>query len=306
MEKTTNKLVSIIIPTYRGQMLLSRAINSALSQTYNNIEVIVVDDNNPDTHDRLETERVMGGFIDNTKVRYIKHEKNKNGSAARNTGVKKSNGEYVAFLDDDDEFLPLKIETMVSRLETLPLKWGAAYSNYEVVRPNGQRLHYSEKKEGPLLKEALMRNLMIAAGSNLLVRKSVFDELNGFDESFKRNQDLEFLVRLLQKYNIAYVEDLGLIVHQQNKISSTDFKVLTNQYLDTFGKSIKSFSEKDQLQIKKMIYLQVFRYELFRKRNIHDAYYVIKKNHISLFLAGRYVFHLIARYFTRSVKGFNL
>lgn len=305
MKRNTNKLVSIIIPTYKGNTFLKRAINSALSQSYSNIEVIVVDDNNPDTQDRLETERVMGAFIDNPMVRYIKHEKNKNGSAARNTGVKNSKGEYLAFLDDDDELLPSKIESMVSRLEDLPLEWGAAYSNYEVIRPNGQRLHYGEKKEGALLKDALMRNLMIAAGSNLLVRKSVFNELNGFDESFKRNQDLEFLVRLLKEYKIAYVDNLGLIVHQQIKISHADFKELTNKYLETFDEAIKTFPDKEQCQIKTMLCLQVFRYDFFRKK-IHGAFNVIKDNKVSLLLAARYLFHLMGRYFTKSIKGFDL
>ena len=303
---TNDKLVSIIIPTYKGNSFLGRAVSSALLQTYSNVEVIVVDDNNPETMERFETERVMDSFKDNTKVKYIKHERNRNGSAARNTGVRFSHGEYVAFLDDDDEYMPSKIESMVSKMETLSMVWGAAYSNYDVIRPNGQKLHYGEAKEGALLKDALMRNLMIAAGSNLLVRKSVFSELNGFDESFKRNQDLEFLVRLLQKHRLAYVKDLGLIVHQQNKVSSTDFIELTNQYLKTFGDFIKAFPDGDQEKIKNNIYLQVLRYELFSKKSIIGAYKVLKNYNIPLFLAGRYLFHLMDRYLTRSVRGFDL
>ena len=148
---TNDKLVSIIIPTYKGNSFLGRAVSSALLQTYSNVEVIVVDDNNPETMERFETERVMDSFKDNTKVKYIKHERNRNGSAARNTGVRFSHGEYVAFLDDDDEYMPSKIESMVSKMETLSMVWGAAYSNYDVIRPNGQKLHYGEAKEGALL-----------------------------------------------------------------------------------------------------------------------------------------------------------
>ena len=123
-------LVSIIIPTYKRPDTLDRAINSVLNQTYKNIEVIVVDDNNPDTEARSKTEHIMSVYADNPRVRYIKHEKNKNGSAARNTGARYSQAKYVAFLDDDDEFFPEKIEAQVKRLEELPDEYAVCYRRW--------------------------------------------------------------------------------------------------------------------------------------------------------------------------------
>ena len=92
-----NQLISIIIPTYGRPTTLKRSIDSVLSQTYSKIEIIVVDDNNPDTESRKETEEVMSTFSD-SRIKYLKHEHNKNGSAARNTGIRKASGKYIGIL----------------------------------------------------------------------------------------------------------------------------------------------------------------------------------------------------------------
>ena len=81
-------LVSIVIPTYSRPLYLKRCIESVLNQTYSNIEIFVVDDNNPDTEFRRDTEKIMSEYLNHKNVTYLQHECNKNGSAARNTGWK--------------------------------------------------------------------------------------------------------------------------------------------------------------------------------------------------------------------------
>ena len=93
------KRVSIIIPTYKNRGGLTTSVDSAIRQTYQNIEVIIVDDNPPDSEERHFTEQIMEGYLADPRVRYIKHAENKNGAAARNTGINSSTGEYIAFLD---------------------------------------------------------------------------------------------------------------------------------------------------------------------------------------------------------------
>ena len=105
-----NHLVSVIIPTYKRSDMLPRAIASVLGQTYQNIQVVVVDDNNPDTEWRETTSKKMEAYADDSRVKYVCHEQNMNGSVARNTGIHESDGDIVCFLDDDDWFLPTKIE----------------------------------------------------------------------------------------------------------------------------------------------------------------------------------------------------
>ena len=96
------ELVSVIIPTYKRSEMLPRAVESALNQTYSNIEVVVVDDNDPESTWRKDTSERMLQFKNDNRVKYICHEKNSNGSVARNTGIKNSAGSIIAFLDDDD------------------------------------------------------------------------------------------------------------------------------------------------------------------------------------------------------------
>ena len=96
-----NNLVTIVIPTYKRPDQLKRVIDSCLSQTYSNVEIIVVDDNYPETEYRKATEKVMH-LYNNKNIKYIKHDKNRNGSAARNTGLANATGKYITFVDDDD------------------------------------------------------------------------------------------------------------------------------------------------------------------------------------------------------------
>ena len=183
-------LVSVIIPTYKRPDVLERAIDSVLNQTYERIEVIVVDDNAPYTSSRVETELVMGKYKGNGKVKYIQHPENRNGSAARNTGISQANGKYIAFLDDDDEFLERKLELQVLRLEELGESWGVCYTHF-VRKKNGRLLDGGiEQREGLLTAEILKGSFYISAGSNLLVRKDLVETIGGFNESFRDDKIL--------------------------------------------------------------------------------------------------------------------
>src|SRR5699024_9821532 len=99
MRERFEPLVSIIIPTYGRPFVLDKAIKSVLNQNYNNYELIIVDDNNPGTEFRKSTEDLMENYKKHSKVTYLKHSKNMNASAARNTGIMKSSGDYLCFLD---------------------------------------------------------------------------------------------------------------------------------------------------------------------------------------------------------------
>ena len=133
-----NPLVSIIMPTYKGTDNICIAIDAALRQTYDNIEIIVVDDNGEGTENQIETEKLLQKYIKDNKIRYIRHKKNINGSAARNTGMKVSSGKYISFLDDDDDVLmPEKIEKQVRLFEQLDDGFGLVYCSGYVVKSTG-------------------------------------------------------------------------------------------------------------------------------------------------------------------------
>lgn len=180
--------VSVIIPTYKRSEMLSRAIDSVLSQTYKNVEVVVVDDNNPDTDWRKNTADTMQKYVNDLRVKYVCHEKNMNGSVARNTGIKSATGEIVAFLDDDDWYLPTKIEKQVKYLLDNP-KYRAVYCGW----------HRDGKTELPTAEGDLSYNLLsgdhIIYTNAIMMWKTDAIACGGWDETFKRHQEAAYLLR---------------------------------------------------------------------------------------------------------------
>ena len=109
LKETQNELISVIIPSYNSGKFLGEAIESVVNQTYKNIEIIVINDGSTDNTEEIAKKWQKR----DERVRYLKHKENKGPSAARNTGIKNSRGEYIAFLDDDDEWLPEKLERVI-------------------------------------------------------------------------------------------------------------------------------------------------------------------------------------------------
>ena len=179
------KLVSIIIPTYKNRGKLRYAVDSVLSQEDVQIEVIVVDDNVPHSDERTNTERLMSTYSCDHRVRYIKHSENKNGAAARNTGINESRGDYIAFLDDDDLFLPGKLIKQLSFLENHP-DYDAVYC---FAGRDGKRLGRTAF-EGDVTKQLLLLNTFMQT-SCLMFKREAICAIGGFDDSFCRHQDYE-------------------------------------------------------------------------------------------------------------------
>src|SRR5262249_34375929 len=125
--------VSVIIPTHNRAKSLQAAITSVLNQTYRDFEIIVVDDASKDN-----TEHVVRRFRDE-RIKYIRCAVNKGEAGARNKGVKASAADYIAFLDDDDEWLPRKLELQVALMDSCSLKVGGVYSGYvEIDKTTGR------------------------------------------------------------------------------------------------------------------------------------------------------------------------
>lgn len=206
-----NKLVSVIIPSYSRPNNICRAIDSVLNQTYQPIEIIVVDDNGIGTDFQRQTEHVLSKYIRTNKIIYIKHETNKNGSAARNTGFKASNGYYINFLDDDDEFVKTKIEKQVAILEMHP-EYDACYCNTEV---HGLKriVHTHYQNNGNLCFELLTGKTSFNT-STILIKRTAVEDINGWDESFLRHQDTEFLVRFYRNHMICGTNNNEFLLKQ--------------------------------------------------------------------------------------------
>ena len=219
-----NSLVSIIIPSYGGAGLLSRCINSVLVQTYPEIEVIVVDDNGIGTPHQIETARIMSQYQKDNRVKYICHEKNINGSAARNTGFRSSCGEFIAFLDDDDEYNKDFIRSQVQNLKGTSNEYAISYSSFNLCS-NGTIISTVKAfKQGDLLYDFLIHSFEMPT-SSMLFKRCVVEEFGGFDETFKRHQDWEFVTRILSKYKVIANDIIGYRRHLIFRNSTNDPKI---------------------------------------------------------------------------------
>ena len=232
--------ISVIIPTYKNRGSLENSIKSVLEQDYKGLlEIIVVDDNNPNTTEREATEKLMSRYKNDAKVIYIKHEKNSNGAAARNTGISHARGKYIAFLDDDDFFLNGKISMQASYLDSHP--------DFDAVYCFAKRgKHYCSQRviEGDGTRDILMLDSNFFTPS-LMFRKESLYKINGFDESFRRHQDYELLLRFFAAgYKIGCVPEILIeIGKNQGENIPTGEKV--NQLKSYFFEKFKSFIEKE-------------------------------------------------------------
>lgn len=239
-------MISVIIPTYGLPTGLLSAIRSVLSQTCHDLELIVVDDNNPSTEAREQTETILSSISD-SRIKYIRHPKNLNGANARNTGIKAAHGEYVAFLDSDDEYLPTRLEKCLAALSMADECFAGVYSGCEFRR--GGRTYHVVKSvpSGNFLVQTLATNFMFCTGSNLFVRRKVVDELNGFDGSFLRHQDYEFLVRIFERYSLIGLDEPLVIKNNENvNVPNIQKQIdIKKQYLEKFNYLLKTLSQED-------------------------------------------------------------
>lgn len=268
--------VSVIIPTYGKPLFLEKSIKSVLNQTEKSIELIVVDDNNPDTDARKQTEKLLKQYLQDSRVTYIKHDKNRNGSVARNTGIKQAKGKYIAFLDSDDEYLPTRIEKCYHIMEKSSPKVAGVYTGCEFRKDGKAYSTYTAVKPGNFMIETLACTFMFCTGSNLFIRKSVIDEINGFDGSFLRHQDYEFLVRVFRKYILDAIPEILVIKNNENFNLPNIEKMIEikQQYLNKFQKEIDSLDIPEQKYIYHKQFIQIAEAALRSKRiDIANLYY---------------------------------
>lgn len=200
-----NSLVSIIIPTYKRATTLNRAIASVLGQTYKNIEVLVVSDNEPDDEYTTLARTTVESFND-PRAHLIVQEKHINGAVARNVAIRQAKGEYIAFLDDDDWWELNKIDEQIKELSHLDESWGGVSCKFRFFDKEGNIIGKTRKyRDGYIYKDILFLQSDVAT-STLLLRKKALDDAGYFDEQLLRNQDLQLLVYFTYKYKLKEVD----------------------------------------------------------------------------------------------------
>lgn len=207
MIETSEPLVTAVITTYkRKPEVVKRALNSIIEQTYNNIEIFVINDCPADKKLVKELRKMIVESSRNRRVNYIVVENNGGACKARNIAIERATGKYFACLDDDDEWLPEKIELQVQALEK---QKGAAiaYCNaiLRYVDQGKDVTRFVERqKEGDIYFEQIEKN-NIGSCSFPMFRTDVLKEVGGFDINMPALQDWELYFRVLKKYKAVYV-----------------------------------------------------------------------------------------------------
>lgn len=266
MDKQLSPKVSVVIPTANRASLVKRAISSVLNQDYANIECIVVDDASKD-----DTGKVVKEITDSRLI-YLRHDSSKHASATRNTGINAATGDYIAFLDDDDEWLQGKLTKQVELLKEAGENVGMVYCWMEYCDDQRTISYRKPELEGYIFKETLSKQ-PIGNSSTLLVKRKVIDEVGGFDESLPRGNDGDFIRRICQKYSVEYIAEVLVrifIEHGHERITSNDLSGVRNGLNAQYTKLKKFKSElrvypKEFAEIYRMIYLDHVMLSEYRK-----------------------------------------
>lgn len=215
MTNSDSPRVSVIITTYNRADLLPRAVNSVLAQTFTDYEIIIVDDCSQD-----DTREVTRGFSD-PRIRLIRHETNQGAAAARNTGIANARGEYIAFLDDDDECTPNRLADQASVLDSRPYV-GMVYGWIEEVNDaTGARRvprNVQNTHRGRAAFEAALTGVSDTASMfNPCIRASVVRQVGGFDERLATiGEDAVFMASVTQICDAEYIPNVIVCKHENH------------------------------------------------------------------------------------------
>jgi glycosyltransferase involved in cell wall biosynthesis len=271
-------LVSIIIATYNRAHVLPRAIQSVLSQTYKKIELIIVDDGSTD-----DTEQIVKRFND-SRIRYVCHASNRGIGPGKNTGIRMSQGEFIGFLDDDDEYFPVKIERSLDIFNAVPHRVGMVASNHNIISDTGIRIRKVDANN-------LRRIFPVIC--TWVVRKIVFEHIGLFDERMTISQDVDFFKRFRKKYKFHFIKEPLVNVH----VSKDGCHVDPEKQRRLREKCLENLSGDKKIYAEHLKYLGKDLRAMGKTKEARACYW---KAFCSYPLQLRYLFKYISSYFQKA------
>lgn len=282
-----NPRVSVVIPTYKRETkYLLRAINSIKNQTYKNTEIVIVDDNPPDSEYRKSTIKFMKQYSNDPNVIYYINEKNMGGSLARNNGIEAATGEYITFLDDDDEYLPHKVEKQLNFM--LNQECDMSFTDLKLVNDNKVVVDYREYSninsfdKQALLKYHIMRHL--TGTPTFMYKADKIKDIGGFEDA-KVGQEFYLMLKSIENnLRISYLPACDVIAyrHSDGGISQGNNKIIGENALYDFKKKyFDIFTTREKMFIRFRHYAVV---AIAYKRN--KEYFKSLGNVIVMFLSS--------------------
>lgn len=267
--------VAAIIPTYKRNDQLPRAIDSVLKQTYKNIVAVVIDDNDENDEFSNGVKRIVSNYSNSNRVIYCRQPNHINGASARNYGVSITDAEYIAFLDDDDEWMPDKIEKQLSFL-SLNKDYKGCSCLYNVIENDKIIRSCKPYEDNDLQLKVFLRKVAICTPT-FICEKQAFVEFGGFDVSLERHQDLQLFIDFLEKNKIHVINEYLVNVYSDSKINRPNTKKLINAKKKLFESTSNAYLKYDK-KTKRRI------------RNVHnfEIVFVALRNK-NIFVALRYL-----------------
>ncbi|MDR5658767.1 glycosyltransferase family 2 protein [Serpentinicella sp. ANB-PHB4] len=279
--------VSVIIPTYKREVkYLLRAINSVKNQTYKNTEIIVVDDNPPGSEYRKRMMDFMKQYTNDSDVIYYVNETNMGGALARNNGINVATGDFITFLDDDDEYLTKKVEKQLNFM--IEKNCDMSFTDLKLVNDNKVVIDYREypklnsfDKQG-LLKYHIMRHL--TGTPTFMYKASKLKEIGGF-EDVKMGQEFYLMLKSIENdLKICYFPECDVRAYRHNKggISQGKNKIIGENELFEFKKKyFNIFTTREKMFIRFRHYAVM---TMAYKRN--KQYFRALKNVVIMFVSS--------------------
>lgn len=233
-------LVSVIIPNYNYANYVSEAVDSVLGQTYENIEIIVIDDGSKDA-----SKEILQSYGD--KITTVFQE-NAGVSAARNNGFKNSVGKYIAFLDADDVWFPEKIAKQVELFEK-EKDLGLVHVGVEEIDGEGNSLRIIlDGMEGDVSHEFLLfeRSVVLGGGSGMMIPREVFEKIGGFDLNLLTSADWDLFYRISKDHKIGFVPEVLLKYRMHGSNMHGNIKRMEREMLYGYEKAFKNGAEVDE------------------------------------------------------------
>ena len=230
-------MISVVIPTHNRADLLPRAIKSVQAQTWTDLEIIVVSDGSED-----DTKAVVEALAkEDARIKFIEYFPARGGNVARNTGIEYASGEFVAFLDDDDEFVPEKLEKQMAVMESDP-EIGLVYTGVRVIYAN-EGVEYASvpKAAGDLSSKILLDNI-IGTTSTVMARKELLLQAGKFDVQLRALQDFDLWIRVCQLCKVGCVSEE--MIRYYNYTGTKQVSALTDKYIESFAYINNKYKDK--------------------------------------------------------------
>jgi len=207
----TKPLVSVVIPVFNGASFIVRAVDSVLVQTFKDVEIIIIDDGSIDN-----TPTVLDQFSNQPNIRCY-YQENAGPAQARNTGIQEARGEFIAFLDCDDIWLPDKLEAQVAILRGTSQP-GLVHSNYQVIDPTGKVIQSAKAGESADLLHIAFTGGQAPLLSTAIMSRALLEQVGGFDPSLWVSEDSDLILRLYELTAFEWVD--RVLVHKFQQIRS--------------------------------------------------------------------------------------